>query len=303
MTKQEFEQEIIKEITQRLGEGYQVKLQEILKNNGVRLTGLLIREEDSDIAPTLYLDDFYEKWQGGKYEALEDVVEQIMASFYQCEVNQEVNMEFYHDFQKVKDRLCYKLISIADNQELLEDIPWIPYLDMAICFYYSFDGPLPGLGSILIHDSHMKLWQTTVEELYGLAKENTKNLFPAKLVPIKDLLEDMMMEMQESEDVKSWMEPFDTPMYVLTNSEKYFGACCILYEGLLEDISKKLNNNFYILPSSIHEIIVLADNDTYEKEFLRNMVCEVNMTQVDRQEVLTNSIYYYNYDKKKIEMV
>ena len=90
-------------------------------------------------------------------------------------------------------------------------------------------------------------------------------------------------------------------MYVLGNRMKLFGAAVLLYDGLLEKIADQIKKNFFILPSSIHEVILIPDDEDQEAEELWKMVCEINATQVEPEEVLTDSVYYFSRKNKKIE--
>lgn len=83
-------------------------------------------------------------------------------------------------------------------------------------------------------------------------------------------------------------------MYILTNEEKYFGAAALLYPHVLSHISRLLHCNFYVLPSSIHECILVPDSGQFSKKELETMVREVNETQVEDEEVLSQNVYYYD---------
>ena len=90
------------------------------------------------------------------------------------------------------------------------------------------------------------------------------------------------------------------PMYVLSNQQKLFGAACMLYPGVLKEFAKKLQNDFFILPSSVHEIILVPAEKGTDKDTLREIVTDINRTQVAEDEVLADSVYYYNRDKEQI---
>ena len=91
-------------------------------------------------------------------------------------------------------------------------------------------------------------------------------------------------------------------MYILTNTEKLHGAACILYQQLLEEFAKKVNDNLYILPSSVHEIIMIPASFAGKASELRQMVEEINATQVEEEEVLSDSVYFFNRLTRKLEM-
>ena len=93
------------------------------------------------------------------------------------------------------------------------------------------------------------------------------------------------------------------PLRVLSNVQRVQGASCMLYPGLLKQLAGKEENSFYILPSSIHEVILLTDRRMETPEQLKEMIAEVNRTQVAPEEVLSDSLYYYDSRKENIRLV
>ncbi len=173
------------------------------------------------------------------------------------------------------------------------------YLDLAICFFYAYHGDVLGEGSILIHNSHTEMWGTTVEELFELAKHNTPKLFPEEWKSMEAVVEELL-EAQEKQggwlfrDEKERREFFERlPMQILGNEHRVYGAACILYPELLAQVAEREGRNLYIIPSSIHEVIILPDSGEEDEEHLREMIAEVNSTQVEPEEMLSNSLYYF----------
>jgi hypothetical protein len=93
------------------------------------------------------------------------------------------------------------------------------------------------------------------------------------------------------------------PMYVLTNRSHYYGAACMLYPKLLKCIGEGLDSNFYVLPSSVHELIILQDLGMEDAATLMDMVKEVNATEVKEEEVLSDSVYYYDREKEGLSIL
>ena len=86
-------------------------------------------------------------------------------------------------------------------------------------------------------------------------------------------------------------------MYVLSNQKRVFGAAGLLYDRVLSDAGVRLEDDFYVLPSSVHEVILVPDHVAGSEKELRIMVHEVNHTQVEPEEILSESVYHY--DRKK----
>lgn len=243
MEIKEFAQKVRHRVEESLGYEYHTEIKEVRKNNGVILHGLLISSPVGNIIPTIYLDSFLEAYERGT--PFTQIINRILEIYREETPRESIDMEFFRTFEGVKDRICYRMIHKTDNEELLGDVPYLNFLDFAVCFYYAYQGSLLGDGSILIHNNHMELWGIDKNELLRLAKVNTPRLFPHLCIPMTEFLKDY--------EVARELQGIYLPMKVLTNASKTFGASCLLYEGLLEKLSKDIERGFYILPSSIHE--------------------------------------------------
>lgn len=251
MSKEEFFERIEKMVCIAMGCDYKVEVKEIIKNNGVKLHGMMIMNKDSNVAPTIYLDEFYEAYTLGATPSC--IAEQIVSVYRKETPKEQPNMEFFKDFYKVKDRICYKLINRKFNSDLLEKIPYIPFLDLAICFFYAYEGKELGTGTILIHNTHVKMWGTNIKELMRLAQKNTPIIYPYVISPMEDVIRQCMYEcnIEETEWEPEALSPL--PMKILCNESKVFGATCLIYPNMSEFMLNEVGSNFYVLPSSIHE--------------------------------------------------
>ena len=133
----------------------------------------------------------------------------------------------------------------------------------------------------------------TLSQLYQDARQNALRLLPAELDSMTDVIRELTDGMDELEDM-------GVPMYVLTNKRRTQGAVCILYEGILWECYKCIGEDYYILPSSVHEVILLADTGEEDIQLLKRMVREVNATQVLPEEVLSDSVYYFDREKREV---
>ena len=191
MEMKDFAEKVCKAMSEILGDGYEVRLQEVQKNNGVKLQGLLILAANQNVSPTIYLKPFWEAYEEGV--TLSEIVRRIFQIYREDTPGESIDMSFFKDFEQVRDRICYRLINAKQNQDLLEKIPHVPFLDLAICFYYAYEGDALGSGTILIYHTHRNLWQTNVAELMKLAQNNTRNLFPWECSPMDELIEELML--------------------------------------------------------------------------------------------------------------
>lgn len=296
MTIDEFARKMCRAVEEKMSDDYNVELKEVRKNNGVMLHGLVISSGTNNVAPTIYLEHFWRAYEEGMTFA--EVLRRLLEVYGKDAPVKSVNMDFFKEFGKVCDRICYRLVAQIGNEELLKDIPYVEFLDMAICFFYAYKGEDLGEGSILIHNSHMKMWNCAVAELMELACKNTPALFPWQCCS----MEDIICEMLDKDSAKQ-LYAQDVPMKVLSNHQRTNGASCLIYQGVLEHLADIYETDMYILPSSIHETILLPDSGREKPEELKAMIMQVNRTQVAPEEVLSDSLYRYDRRKKRVELV
>lgn len=286
-------------------EGIKVKLQErypessivfhdVEKNNGVMLRAITIVNPDSNISPTIYLNDFKKQ-----YEETHDIDEicNKIAELNEKHEAVEFDVDSVVNFSKVKTRICAKLISRERNRNLLKNVPYREFLDLAVVYFVSLEEM--EFASILIHDNLLERWGVTEEELYSCAMQNMPKLFPENILPMSEVLKDMLSVEAMPEEAFAVIE--DT-IYVATNQSKIFGAAVLLYPRFLEHEAEALGRNFYIIPSSVHEVLIIpAEKIEQDADELLEMVKEVNTTQVSDEEVLSDNVYYYDREKNEVK--
>ena len=280
-----------REVEKRAGENYRVKLNDVMKNNGVVLRGITLMQDDSNISPTIYLNPYYDAYENGD-TTLGTVIDEVIDTYERNMINRSIDMKFFLNYETVRSRIIFKLINTEKNRELLRDVPYIPFHDLSIVFQCLVSEERFGNASILIHNVHLQLWKVNARELYECALKNTPLLQGYELADMNTVLEEMKelggIDDEEIEDMQQ-----EVPMYVLSNKSRINGASCILYKDILKDFAMVVDKDLYVLPSSIHEVILLPSDGTQESEQLKEMVREINQSQVEKEEVLSDSVYYY----------
>ena len=210
-----FRTKVQRAVSEALGEEYSVELREVQKNNGVILQGLMIRREQENMMPTIYLNSFLKAYEEGATFA--DIIRKIVTVYREDAVGKQIDVSFFTDFEKVKDRICFRLINRDKNRSFLEKVPYIPVLDLAACFYYAYDGNGVQNGMIPIYNNHMSAWNVTDRELFACAVKNTPRLFPGETIPTEDVLETHCRNFRRW---KSGGNLRKVSMMILTNSRK-----------------------------------------------------------------------------------
>lgn len=280
------------------GEGGNITINHVIKNNGCEMDGLVIMEKGKDIAPTIYLDSFYELYTNG--ENIKNIIRQIEVIYEQNKNNVTFDVNILKHFDTIKDKIVYKVVNYRSNEKLLEQVPHKRILDLAVVFYCLLDNEYGRSATALIYNNNLKNWNVTIDDVYKAALKNTPDLLHSKISSMAALFEKCGVNVDGEEvDLKDYV-PSD--MYVLTNESKLNGAACILYENVLYDFAQKLGADLYILPSSVHGVILLPKLSMFEKDELVNMVKEVNTEGVAADEVLSDHVYEYNRTERLITM-
>lgn len=309
-----------------MGPDVPVKVQSVLKNNNVHLDALTILPKGEQAAPSIYLNDYYRLYQRGT--SLPSIIHEIHDIYENSKGSFCINTENILNFSCARSLVSYKLINYKANEELLKSVPHIPYLDLAIVFYLLLDSDSAGDATALITNEHLTLWETDLDALYALAAHNTPILLEIRFMSLERLMHALIMEdlkeealhykeeqqisdegmlsdqtlsLMADDILDQYMEGNERPdMFVMTNSSRCNGAAVLLYEKALKRAAEKTGGNFYILPSSIHEVILLPDREGIEAKDLAAMVTDINAHDVAVTERLSNTIYYYDADEDLI---
>lgn len=297
MKFEEFVEEIIENMQKRVPENYLVQVQNICKNNDLKLTGLTIGDQKLNIYPTIYLEEFYKKYEEGvSFETITDI---IWNTYCQNAPKSNWDTSRFIEWRNVKDIICPKIINYAANRELLNSVPYRKVCDLAVVYYAVVDICENGVASILLRNEHLKLWGKTEADLYELALENYRRIFSIT----SRNLDDIILELMNCKEDISFDENTIVPMIVVTNNKKLNGAAAILFPDELQKIADKMGADLYILPSSVHEIILLSTDNTMTVDELKETVRFVNSNELRQEEVLSDNVYLFNRHNPSIEIV
>lgn len=281
----------------QLGGCYSIVMRKIPKNNGIMLDGICISREPDTIAPAIYLNAYYEQFLSGM--SLEDILSDIEHLYMENRTCPAISPERFLSFPQISHLIAFKLIHAQSNADLLRQVPHLPFLDLAIVFYLYLEQSDHGQMTALIYNEHLPLWELTTEDLFALARSNTPRLFPAALSSMRDVMKDLARNNLGPDYDEELMDGIldkgeHEDLYVLTNCCGINGSGCILYEDVLKGFAEQTDSDLVILPSSIHEVILLADTGSLCYEDLKHMVTHINQTEVPAEDRLSDEIYHYN---------
>lgn len=296
-----------------LGKECGLTVEKVMKNNGVELTGLIFMKTGSDIAATIYLDGFYEAYEKGR--TMGETVRRILEAYQAGRPEEKLDLSFFTDYKLVRKRLACRLVNFDRNTNLLEKAPHRRFLDLAVIYHCVLLREDLGYACILINKAHLAAWGISEEELARDAEANMPEILPPSLSSMGDFFRDMMKETLDGrtgesllpeypsggrmpEDLAGLLEDcsrqMEHRMLILSNIQHFYGASALLYPGLLKRLAEERKCGFFILPSSVHEVILLADSGQEDPEGLSGMVREVNRENVPQEEFLSDHVYYYD---------
>ncbi len=306
MNYEQFKQEIVDNIKDYLNESYEnasVDIKQVVKNNGMELDGLVIRKEDENITPNIYLNGLFEEYNDGK--SMNEILQNIADLREQADMASiPFSIEDVRDIEKIKDRIECRLVNCENNAEFLEGKPFTQLEDLAVIYSINLGKQDPdNLMSTTVTDMLMADWGISTEELHSIALENLEN----SGIQLKSLREQMIELMfpdgapnDHSMDFMLPPEDAGPQMYVLSNSEKHYGAKAVLDTQKMDEIAEKLGGDYVILPSSVHEVLILPNAAEMDRSALEEMVRTVNATEVKPNEVLSDNVYVYDSQAHEI---
>lgn len=298
MTYEQFQAKILADLREYYGADAKVEMQAVFKNNGVEYIGINIRlAEDDNIVPVIYLEKYFDMYKQGT--DIDECVERIInlreeTSVSNVGINYPVDM--IRNWEDAKECIYPLLVNTKKNQMLLDSVVHKDFLDLSVIYIIKIsESGYEGMASTKITNQLFELYGVSTEELYETAIMNMKKE-KYKLVDMETVMHQMMGDIDEKEEVLQLIEP--DRMYVLTNQNKMYGAAGLLNSEFLEACSN--GRSFYILPSSVHETIFVPDTNDIDVDNLNAMIVEVNETQVEEQDILSDHAYYYDGKELRI---
>ncbi len=293
------------EVQKLLGEDYEVQIQKMMKNNHCERLGITVRERNEKIGRTFYLEEYFQR--NVDVETVAHQIAESMLESIPMPLMKWAESFNLHNLGNFKHLIRFKLVNYDANKEELDERPYIRYLDLAIVFYIAIDSNPDGVMTTKIFNYNLADWKITKEELFEIARQNMEREFPVCVDTLKDVLLSGILEHGEEmneEDVSLLKEMAkEAPaLYVMTNRNQTFGASCMLYDSALEDFAESQESNLVILPSSIHEVLLLKQEKGMNFESMREMVMDINRHEVPKEDILSDSVYLYDWKKKELRI-
>lgn len=282
-------------------QGMRLRVEPINKVNKV-LDGITLVGSGAgrSVSPTLYINHMYEHYLETEnlQEVLQSAARKMDMAFKEMPEVGDVNLE------SAKDNIVFQVINTLQNEDMLRDMPHREFQDLSIIYRWVVKVHENGIQSSAIRNNLAEQLGMNEEQLFKCAVENTRRIFPPTVKSMNDVIREMFISDGMPAEVADMMigeMPEDKMMWVISNDRGINGAGSMLYEDNLHKLAMKLETDLYILPSSVHECIAVSTNvgDPYE---LAEMVSEINMGQVALEDRLSNQVYHYDKDARRLTL-
>ncbi|SNU06673.1 hypothetical protein SAMN06297422_10722 [Lachnospiraceae bacterium] len=299
----EFKNEIVEKILDFLPEsfnGSEVSLNVVTKPNDVSLTGLTIRKAGSRVAPTIYLEEYYSQIESGDNIG---VVMRRIADVRMAHEIEDIDFESFFNYENCKDKILPRLYGYEMNNQLIEHRAYTRIGDFIVIYSVDLGPSDEGRMSVPVDNSILERWNISIEELHNVAVKNQHNVSKGTFMGMSQMMRKIMvpeiledMDCEDDSLSEMLLPEEDEKMFVISNTRGINGASMILDEEFMNSVCDVVGDSFYILPSSIHEVLAVKDEELMDVMDMAAMVYEINRMQVSPEERLSDHVYRYTRD-------
>ena len=299
MNFEEFKQWAAQEIKDWLPEEYadaDVMIHQVEKL-GQSYAGMTVKTEDQVAVPTVNLDQFYADYRDGEN------TDQIMFRMSEIveKADPQLDTNWLMDYDQVKEKLFIRLSNAETNADILEGAPHMKVADLAITYHIMIDAGNGGVASTMLNNQLMQQYGITPEQLHADAIKSSQEVLPARLDSMQNIMAAIMPSAFGKPDILADEPAPGSTMMVLTNQTGVNGAGALFYPGIMDQAAEHLGGDFFVLPSSTHEVIMIPNDGTANFRDLEQMVQDINRTQVMPEERLSDHVYQYDAAERIFE--
>lgn len=302
----DFAKQIEENIREYLPESYsnaQIEIQNTVKGNDRILEGILIQKEGENSAPVIYMEGFSERYYQG--EELADILEEIADTRVSLDERISFDIESLKDYEGLKDKLFIEMCDPEINREFLKGKPYKLVGSLAAVYRVSIFDREEGIASMAVTNAHMSIWGVDTEQLHqdALTAESARGIGLYDLqAAAKECLDPLVWKAENLLQTDSRSERLDEGcIYVLTNESRQYGASAIVNDEIMKRAGEIVGGDYFVLPSSKHEVLLVPDNGALTQGGLEEMVRDVNGTIVSPEDFLSDTVQFY--DTKSNELL
>lgn len=268
-----------------------VELHEVLKINGPKLHGVCLKKDNVSVAPIIYLEELYQELQKG--DSVNEVLSRF-ASKYEKASKELIDRIDIDDIPPIdqKKNITYRLVNRHKNREILRTSPHLCVLDLAKIYYVR----ISDTKSVRVTHDMARNWGMSLEELDIAAMENSL-MSPCLFVPkSSEFIEKDVFIAKDVPEHGGYFsgEPLNfDEVYCLSNEDMAFGAGTIIIPGVLKELGEKFNGDYYIIPSSLHEVMLIKKGGRLCAKDLQHILHDANQSVIKPADYLSDQVYTY----------
>ncbi|MBP5417558.1 MAG: hypothetical protein J6Y58_08540 [Clostridiales bacterium] len=261
--------------------------EQVVHKNNRNLHGIIIRRPGTRIAPVFYYEDFYDAYKNGA--TIEECIMKMTSFVMDRDFTNECLGEVFSSWEKVKDQLIVKLINFNKNREQLMKVPYRVFGDMAVVVQIYLDDPSIGKGAVMVDRTLLDIWKKDTEELFDVAFENMKK-YRIKAINLLDFDIEEKINNQEAPDI-----------YVVSYDAPFPGASALLQTQYFKTFATMKDADFYVLPVSVHEVLLIQKNKEIVDDMLFGMLHGINSDKNLSDNMLSDEVFYLDRKADNIE--
>jgi len=299
----EFIMKLMNEVQKRLGDTYSLEQVTSIKNNNRKLIGIQIKQKDSRVCPVFYVENIFKEYEQG-IRTLDEC-----ASTLEHEVLNPIHFtldtSMIEQYETSKANIRIKLINYEANKELLSDAPHLRLLDLAAAFYVCFDISHDTKGTFLVTNQILHKWNIDTDIFIKDSMDTLLRKEYTLICDMQDMLSMLVCPVEEENlfDLFTEHASLKGHLYVLTNTERHFGANMLLNKAALHQFTTAHDDNLIIYPSSIHECLITFESDLQTLRLLPRDIAHINRYNVSPEDRLSNNVYLYDRHLKEISIL
>ena len=302
MDYESFKKEFTEDIKEKLYEmGYgdvDIKINNIKKVNR-DYEAMNVVPEGGVMGVSFNLEEIFTKFeQSGDYDSVLKNTTSFVANG--IDTAPKTDIDNLLNYEEMKNKLSIEVISAEANKELLLNIPHDRIEDLAAVYRFVLKSESTGKASILVSNEMMQKMGITHEQLKNDALYNAPIIRPAVIKGMNEVIKELMGK--EAYEIANGTGNVEESVYVATVPDKDSGAGVLSYQNFMDQAAERVGGDFFILPSSIHEILIVKDDGEMKAELLRNMVQQINRTELMPEDKLSDNVYHYDSKEHIFEL-
>lgn len=279
----------VKAVMETILDGYDIEEKDIVKMNDLVNHGLCARRKGENAGATVYLDEAFER--GEDIDSISNTLANIVL---EAESHKPItaNSDFDFSFDAIKDSLTVRLVDIEKNRDYLAEHP---HRDIGAGLAVIAEINVGDEYSIVVTNDIVRDYGYDLDTLFDTALANMQALYPAQMMSLESAIFGNGSNVLDSDD-----EDIDGMYTLMIDGSRNFGACTLAYKGIAEKVRRLFGSGYYILPSSLHEVILLKDDGTPNAEDLKALVEQANRSVCLPQDVLSDSVFYFDGEIRRV---